>query len=72
MSAVQEQAPVATEVPTQRVPIGSPVYNQILEFLYDEACMLDEIRLKDWVATLAEDLVYTAPLRQTLGTAMLP
>jgi 3-phenylpropionate/cinnamic acid dioxygenase small subunit len=65
MSAVQEQAPVATEVPAQRVPIGSPVYNQILEFLYDEACMLDEIRLKDWVATLAEDLVYTAPLRQT-------
>ena len=65
MSAVQEQAPVATEAPAQRVPIGSPVYNQILEFLYDEATMLDEIRLKDWVITLAEDLVYTAPLRQT-------
>jgi 3-phenylpropionate/cinnamic acid dioxygenase small subunit len=48
-----------------RVRIGSPVYNGVLEFLYDEAAMLDEIRLQDWVATLAEDLVYTAPTRQT-------
>jgi 3-phenylpropionate/cinnamic acid dioxygenase small subunit len=48
-----------------RIPVGSAIYNAVLEFLYDEACMLDEIRLKDWAATLAEDLVYTAPLRQT-------
>lgn len=47
------------------VPIGSPVYNQILQFLYVEARLLDEIRLKEWGATLAEDLIYTAPLRET-------
>lgn len=65
MSEVTERPPVLPQTSSQRVPIGSPLYNQVVEFLYDEACMLDEIRLKDWGATLAEDLVYTAPLRQT-------
>ncbi|MDB5869644.1 MAG: ring hydroxylating beta subunit [Polaromonas sp.] len=65
MSEVTERPPASTEATSQRVPIGSPIYNQVLEFLYEEACMLDEIRLKDWSATLAEDLVYGAPLRQT-------
>lgn len=66
MSEVIERPPVlAEETTSKRVPLGSPVYNQVLEFLYDEACMLDEIRLKDWSALLAEDLIYSAPLRQT-------
>lgn len=65
MSEVTECLPAAVEIKPQRVPIGSPLYNQVVEFLYDEACMLDEIRLKEWGATLAEDLVYAAPLRQT-------
>lgn len=47
------------------VPIGSTVYNQILQFLYVEAQLLDEIRLQEWGATLAEDLIYNAPLRET-------
>ena len=47
------------------VPIGSPVYNQILQFLYVEARLLDEIRLKEWGALLAQDLIYSAPLRET-------
>jgi 3-phenylpropionate/cinnamic acid dioxygenase small subunit len=47
------------------VPIGSPVYNKILQFLYVEARLLDEIRLQEWGATLAQDLIYTAPLRET-------
>jgi 3-phenylpropionate/cinnamic acid dioxygenase small subunit len=51
--------------PGQAVPIGSPLYNRVVEFLYVEARLLDEIRLKEWGATLAEDLVYTAPLRET-------
>lgn len=45
--------------------IGSPVYNQILQFLYVEARLLDETRLKEWGDTLAQDLIYTAPLRET-------
>jgi 3-phenylpropionate/cinnamic acid dioxygenase small subunit len=47
------------------VAIGSPVYNQILQFLYVEARLLDETRLKEWGDTLAQDLIYTAPLRET-------
>lgn len=48
-----------------RVPVGSPAYNQIAEFLYTEAWLLDEIRLADWVARLDTDLRYTCPVRQT-------
>jgi 3-phenylpropionate/cinnamic acid dioxygenase small subunit len=65
MSEVTEHSPASSEATSKRVPIGSPVYNQVLEFLYEEACMLDEIRLKDWSQTLAQDLVYGAPLRET-------
>jgi 3-phenylpropionate/cinnamic acid dioxygenase small subunit len=50
-STVAEATNPATAAPT-RVRIGSPIYNEVLEFLYDEACMLDEIRLQDWAATL--------------------
>jgi 3-phenylpropionate/cinnamic acid dioxygenase small subunit len=48
-----------------RVPVGSPVYNAILETLYDEAAALDERRFDDWIGMLAKDLIYTAPLRLT-------
>lgn len=61
-------APTETAKP-RRVPIGSPVYNQVVEYLYDEATMLDEIRLVDWSKTLATDLIYAAPLRQTRALA---
>lgn len=54
------QAPAAV-----RVPVGSPDYNRIVEFLYEEAALLDQIRLQEWGALLAPDLVYTAPLRET-------
>ena len=53
----------------QTVPIGAPAYNEVLQFLYTEARLLDEIRLKEWAATLTEDLRYTAPLRETRPTA---
>jgi len=62
---------VAPEAPFRpnRVPVGSPDYNQIAEFLYEEAWLLDEIRLKDWVARLDIDLRYTCPVRQTRSLA---
>ncbi|GAA7766869.1 aromatic-ring-hydroxylating dioxygenase [Cupriavidus sp. SHE] len=63
MSEVKEET--APALRSTRVPVGSAVYNSVVEFLYEEACMLDEIRLKDWAATLAEDLIYAAPVRQT-------
>jgi 3-phenylpropionate/cinnamic acid dioxygenase small subunit len=48
-----------------RVPVGSEIYNRITEFLYDEARLLDQIRLTEWTKLLDTDLVYTAPLRET-------
>jgi 3-phenylpropionate/cinnamic acid dioxygenase small subunit len=48
-----------------RVPLGSPIYNVLLETLYDEAAALDERRFDDWAAMLATDLIYTAPIRLT-------
>lgn len=70
MTEVQErvEAPVES-FKAKRLAIGSPIYNQIVEFLYDEATILDEIRLREWGALLAEDLVYSAPLRQTRSIA---
>lgn len=48
-----------------RVPLGSAIYNRLLETLYDEAAALDERRFDDWTNMLATDLVYTAPIRLT-------
>ncbi|WP_417622413.1 aromatic-ring-hydroxylating dioxygenase subunit beta [Parasphingorhabdus sp.] len=52
-------------VSRKRVPLGSVIYNKLLETLYDEAAALDERRFDDWVAMLTEDLVYQAPIRIT-------
>jgi 3-phenylpropionate/cinnamic acid dioxygenase small subunit len=48
-----------------RVRVGSPIYNALLETLYDEAAALDERRFDDWGAMLATDLIYQAPIRLT-------
>src|SRR5690606_38643025 len=50
---------------SERVPVGSAVYNRVLEYLYEEASLLDQLRLKEWAVRLAQDLVYVAPLRHT-------
>jgi 3-phenylpropionate/cinnamic acid dioxygenase small subunit len=49
----------------KRLATGSDQYNQVVEFLYDEAALLDQMRYHDWQKLLAEDLSYTAPLRIT-------
>ncbi len=51
-------------VPTRLAP-GDPVYNDALEFLYTEAELLDENRLVDWLAMLADELSYRMPVRVT-------
>ena len=47
------------------VAIGSETYNEILQYYYTEALLLDNIKLQEWGTMLAEDLVYTVPVRQT-------
>ena len=49
----------------KRIATGSAMYNEVLEFLYDEAGILDSQKFDEWAALLAEDLSYTAPLRIT-------
>jgi 3-phenylpropionate/cinnamic acid dioxygenase small subunit len=68
MQDVQEKASSAAST-GQLVPVGSAVYNGIVQFLYEEAALLDQIRLNEWGERLAADLTYTAPLRETRGTA---
>jgi len=58
---IQPGSPVGTK----RVPVGSPLYNHVVTFLYEEATLLDQIRLKEWSELLDTDLIYTVPLRQT-------
>jgi len=64
-AAIDKTSVMRGLVSTQRVPLGSEIYNRLLETLYDEAAALDERRFDDWVAYLEQDLVYTAPLRLT-------
>jgi 3-phenylpropionate/cinnamic acid dioxygenase small subunit len=56
---------LASAAKTGRAPLGSPLYNEILEFLYEEAAALDQNRFQDWLGMLAKDLAYNAPLRVT-------
>lgn len=64
-AAVEKAGVMRGLVSTNRVPLGSEIYNRILETLYDEAAALDERRFDDWVAMLEQDLLYTAPVRLT-------
>jgi 3-phenylpropionate/cinnamic acid dioxygenase small subunit len=57
-----EAAPTPT---SNRVAVGSALYNRIVEYMYEEAALLDQLRLQEWAARLAPDLIYTAPLRET-------
>lgn len=52
-------------VSQKRVPLGSEIYNRLLETLYDEAATLDERRIDDWMAMIAPDIIYQAPIRLT-------
>ncbi len=49
-----------------RPPFAAPgVHYEVQQFLIQEALLLDNMRLREWTALLAEDLVYKAPVRQT-------
>jgi 3-phenylpropionate/cinnamic acid dioxygenase small subunit len=70
MATAAIDAPQTDAVPaSRRVPIGSDLYNRILETYYDEALMLDELRYADWTEWLAKDLRYTVPQRLTRSLA---
>jgi 3-phenylpropionate/cinnamic acid dioxygenase small subunit len=49
----------------ERVRAGESLHHEIVEFLEDEASLLDNSRLLDWLQLLAPDLVYRMPVRVT-------
>jgi 3-phenylpropionate/cinnamic acid dioxygenase small subunit len=42
------------------------IYGDILDFLIDEAALLDDDRHVEWLDCLAEDIVYKMPVRKTV------
>lgn len=60
---MRDKTPVAAH--GERVCYGDPDYNRIADFLIEEALLLDDNKLIEWVERLAEDLIYTAPVRTT-------
>lgn len=49
-----------------RIHNRNPTFADVVEFLTDEAALLDDNRLLDWLELLSDDIVYRAPVRQTL------
>ena len=47
---------------TDTVPVGSVVYNRIVEHLYQEARLLDNLDLRVWQKSFTEDIAYQAPV----------
>ncbi|MFJ9590895.1 aromatic-ring-hydroxylating dioxygenase subunit beta [Streptomyces acidicola] len=55
----------ATDPQGPRIPSNHPTYARIHDFLLDEARLLDENRLEEWLTLLHPDLLYIAPVRRT-------
>jgi len=49
-----------------RVKASDLIYGDILDFLIDEAAMLDDDRHLEWLDCLTEDIVYKMPIRKTV------
>jgi 3-phenylpropionate/cinnamic acid dioxygenase small subunit len=52
-------------VAERRVASGSEAYWRCLDFLIDEAALLDDNRLDDWLALLHPEIDYRVPIRIT-------
>ncbi|MGB8391244.1 aromatic-ring-hydroxylating dioxygenase subunit beta [Mycobacterium sp.] len=52
---------------TVRIPPGDLLYNDVLDFLYEEAELLDDDRLDEWLEMMDEGLSYRMPVRLTLA-----
>ncbi len=59
-TVAQDHVPASTYI--QRDARYYGLRQEVEEFLYDEAELLDERRFKEWLDTLAEDLVYFMPM----------
>jgi 3-phenylpropionate/cinnamic acid dioxygenase small subunit len=63
--AMVAEGPAVAAPPRVRIPTGSAEHFRIVEFLEEEAALLDEARLQDWLELLDADLIYRMPTRET-------
>jgi 3-phenylpropionate/cinnamic acid dioxygenase small subunit len=49
----------------RRLKSRDPQYMDLLDFLYDEAALLDQTRLEEWLELMAPDITYFMPIRGT-------
>ena len=50
----------------QRVAVGSPSYSAIVEWLFQEASLLDNRRYEEWLTLLAPEIDYRMPVRKAV------
>jgi 3-phenylpropionate/cinnamic acid dioxygenase small subunit len=54
------------DAPGRRVSFADPAYAEIMDFLHEEAALLDRDRYLAWTELLTDDVAYTIPGRHTL------
>jgi 3-phenylpropionate/cinnamic acid dioxygenase small subunit len=52
-----------------RIPFGHALYNEVMQFLIDEANLLDDGMFKDWLSLLSDDFQVHMPVRSTCRRA---
>jgi len=56
-----KEAPAARAGNT--IPFGDPRYNDVMQFLIEEAQLLDDGLLNDWLGLITQDMAYEMPVR---------
>jgi 3-phenylpropionate/cinnamic acid dioxygenase small subunit len=64
MTTVQDTA--ANKTRAGRISASQPFYGEILDFLIDEAALLDDDLHLEWLDLIADDVSYRMPVRKTL------
>ncbi len=49
-----------------RLKASNPLYWEVVDFLWNEAALLDQDRLDEWLALLSDDIRYVMPVRTTV------
>lgn len=53
----------------ERVPVGASIHWELVQFLEDEATLLDDNEMFEWMKLMSPDLVYRMPVRTTRDRA---
>ena len=56
---------VVAEREAVRIHAGDPRYTSVVDFLFDEAALLDSGELTEWIDLLTPDMTYRMPVRLT-------